>query len=231
MFTQALERVLSVAAREALAQAETILKKRSEDERRAAEVAARLAEARTARGASEWTKAVAAADGVLALDSANAEAKEIRGAAQAEIKKQGKAAQRKAESEIRALRAVPRPTIAPSPEVETAPPAPAPPPAPAGPARVRLKIAFKAPIPQGYVMIRRNDAEIWRRAFDFGRKSGGGTLEGEVEVASGPGEYKVWVIATDRSISEYQVLPLSVGEGRTLALDVDAQRRLAVSLR
>lgn len=112
----------------------------------------------------------------------------------------------------------------------TAEPLPAPAPAAAGP-RVRLKVAFKAPIPQGYVMIRRNDVEIWRRAFDFGRKSGGGTLEGEVDVASGAGEYKVWVIATDRSVSEYQVVPLTVGEGRTLALDVDSQKKLAVSLR
>jgi hypothetical protein len=96
---------------------------------------------------------------------------------------------------------------------------------------VRLRVAFHAPIAQGYVMIRRNDVEIWRRAFDFGRKSGGGSLEGEVEVASGAGEYKVWVIATDRSVSEYQVVPLNVGEGRTLALDVDAQKKLAVSLR
>ena len=96
---------------------------------------------------------------------------------------------------------------------------------------MRLRITFRAPVTQGYVMIRRNDVEIWRRAFDFGRKSGGGSLEGEVDVASGAGEYKAWVIATDRSVSEYQFVPLTVGEGRTLALDVDAQKKLAVSLR
>ena len=80
-------------------------------------------------------------------------------------------------------------------------------------------------------MIRRNDVEIWRRAFDFGRKSGGGSLDGEVEVPSGAGEYKLWVIATDRSVNEYQVVPLNVGEGRTLTLDVGAQKKLTVSLR
>jgi len=104
-------------------------------------------------------------------------------------------------------------------------------PAAAPASRVRLRVAFHAPIAQGYVMIRRNDVEIWRRAFDFGRKSGGGTLEGEVEVPSGAGEYKAWVIATDRSVNEYQIVTLTVGEGRTLALDVDAKKKLAVSLR
>jgi hypothetical protein len=226
----------SAAARSALQQSEQLLARKQEDERKAAEAGAYLAEARRARASSDWARAVVEADGALAVDPGNAEAREIREAAQAEIKKQGRAAQKKAESQIRTLKASPRPkpTAAPEPapaaapaSVEAPPPAA---PAPVGP-RVRLRVAFKAPITQGYVMIRRNDVEIWRRAFDFGRKSGGGTLEGEVEVASGAGEYKVWVIAADRSVSEYQVVPLTVGEGRTLALDVDTQKKLAVSMR
>ena len=226
----------SAAARSALQQSEQLLAKKQEDERKAAEAGAYLAEARRARASSDWARAVVEADGTLAVDPGNVEAREIRDAAQAEIKKQGRAAQKKAESQIRTLKASPRPkpTPAPEPAAAAAPASQEPPPAPAPPAagpRVRLKVAFKAPIPQGYVMIRRNDVEIWRRAFDFGRKSGGGTLEGEVDVASGAGEYKVWVIATDRSVSEYLVVPLTVGEGRTLVLDVDAQRKLAVSLR
>ena len=227
----------SAAARSALQQAEQLLAKKQEDERRAAETGAYLAEARRARASTDWARAVVEADGALALDPANAEAKEIREAAQAEIRKQGRAGQKKAESQIRTLKASPRPRptavpepTAAAPEAVEPAPAAAPAPPPAG-ARVRLRIAFRAPITQGYVMIRRNDAEIWRRAFDFGRKSGGGSLDGEVEVAAGAGEFKIWVIATDRSISEYQVVPLNVGEGRTLALDVDAQKKLAVSLR
>jgi hypothetical protein len=225
----------SAAARSALQQSEQLLAKKQEDERRAAETGAYLAEARRARAASDWARAVVEADGALASDPANAEAKEIREAAQAEIHKQGRAAQKKAESQIRTLKASPRPKPTEAPEPTAAAPASTePPPAPTAPAagtRVRLRVAFRAPITQGYVMIRRNDVEIWRRTFDFGRKSGGGTLDGEVEVASGAGEYKVWVIATDRSVSEYQVVPLNVGEGRTLALDVDGQRKLSVSLR
>jgi serine/threonine protein kinase len=224
----------SVAARDALQKAEALLAKKQEEERKAAEAGAYLAEARRARAASEWARAIVEADGALAADPANVEAREIREAAQAEIAKQSRAARKKAADQIRSLRAA-KPTAAPEPAapspatVETVSPAAAPPASVA--ARVRLRIAFKALVPQGYVMIRRNDVEIWRRTFDFGRRAGGGSLEGEVEVASGAGEYKFWVIATDRSVNEYQVVPLTVGEGRTLVLDVDAQRKLAVSLR
>lgn len=223
----------SAAARADLQKAEALLAQKQDEERKAAEAGAYLAEARRARASSEWPRAVVEADGALAIDPANAEAKEIRAAAQAEIARQGRAAQRKAAEQIRSLRAAPKakPTVAPEPAA-SAPVAPEPPaPAPPVAARVRLRVAFKAPTPQGYVMIRRNDVEIWRRTFDFGRKSGGGTLEGEVEVPSGAGEYKVWVIATDRSVNEYQVVTLTVGEGRTLALEVDAQKKLSVSLR
>lgn len=223
----------SAAARTALQRSEQLLAKKEEEDRRTAEVGSYLAEARRARAASDWARAIVEADGALAIDPSSGEAKEIRESAQAEIRKQGRAAQKKAESQIRSLKAAPRPkaTATPEPAAEAAPAAPEAPAAAAVAPRVRLKIAFHAPIVQGYVMVRRNDVEIWRRAFDFGRKSGGGSLEGEVDVASGAGEYKVWVIATDRSVNEYLVVPLTVGEGRTLALDVDAQKKLAVSLR
>jgi serine/threonine protein kinase len=223
----------SVAGREALQKAEALVAKKQEEERKAAETGAYLAEARRARASSEWARVVVEADGALAVAPANAEAKEIRAAAQAEIAKQGRAAQKKAAEQIRVLKAAPKPTTVPPPAAlaPVATLAAAPASALPAAATVRLRIAFKAPVPQGYVMIRRNDVEIWRRTFDFGRKSGGGSLEGEVEVASGTGEYKVWVIATDRSVNEYQVVPLAVGEGRTLTLEVDAQKKLAVSLR
>ena len=223
----------SAAARADLQRAEALLAQKQEEERKAAEAGAFLAEARRARAASDWARAIVEADGALGVDPSNAEAKEIRAAAQAEIARQSRAAQRRAAEQIRSLRAAPKPRPTPEPEPAAAAPAAVEPTAVAEPAaaRVRLRVAFRAPTPQGYVMIRRNDVEIWRRTFDFGRKSGGGTLEGEVEVPSGAGEYKVWVIATDRSVNEYQVRTFTVGEGRTLALEVDRQNKLAVSLR
>ncbi|MEO8056183.1 MAG: protein kinase, partial [Acidobacteriota bacterium] len=123
----------SAAARSALQQSEQLLAKKQEDERKAAEAGAYLAEARRARASEDWARAVVESDGALASDPANAEAREIRDAAQAEIRKQGRAAQKKAESQIRTMKASPRPkpSRAPEPAAAAAPAAQEPPPAPA----------------------------------------------------------------------------------------------------
>ncbi|MEO8586353.1 MAG: hypothetical protein ABI584_09355 [Acidobacteriota bacterium] len=226
----------SSAARAALEKAEVALAKKDDQDRRLAEAGARLAVAREARDASDFPRVVVEADAILALVPDSAEARELKAGALAEVAKQGRAAQKKAADQIRSMKSAARPvappTAAPEPAA-VAPPAPAPSPA-AGPtpARVRLRIAVTVPAPQGYVMLRRNDVEVFRRTFDFGRKSGGGSLDGEIEVPSGSAEWKAWVIATDRSINQYKVAPLSLGaEGRTLHLDVDASRNLTVTLR
>ena len=82
-------------------------------------------------------------------------------------------------------------------------------------------------------MVRRNDKEIFRRQFSFGRKSAGGLVEGTVEVPSGPANYKAWAIPTDRSFNGYKPVDLVVpgGETRTLQLELDAGKNLVVSLR
>jgi hypothetical protein len=57
-------------------------------------------------------------------------------------------------------------------------------------------------------------------------------VDGEIELPAGPAEFKAWVIATDRSVNQYKVVTLTLGgDGRTLVLDVDASKNLAVSLR
>jgi hypothetical protein len=81
-------------------------------------------------------------------------------------------------------------------------------------------------------MVRRNDVEVFRRSFDFGRKSGGGSFDGEIDLPSGQAEFKAWVIATDRTVNQYKVTTFTLsGDGRTLALDVDASKNLTVALR
>jgi hypothetical protein len=121
------------------------------------------------------------------------------------------------------------PTAAPEPIAVAPKPEPSPVPTPT---RVRLRIAVTVPAPQGYVMVRRNDVEVFRRTFDFGRKSGGGSLDGEIDLPTGPAEFKAWVIATDRSVNQYKVVTLTLGgDGRTLTLDVDAAKSLTVTLR
>ncbi|HEX7614330.1 MAG TPA: protein kinase [Thermoanaerobaculia bacterium] len=226
----------STAARAALEKAEAALAKKDDQDRRVAEAGARLAVAREAREAKDFPRVVVEADAILALVPDSAEARELKEAALAELATKGRAAQKKAADQIRSMKAAARPAVQPTaapepvvvaPRVET----PAPPAGPT-PARVRLRIAVTVPAPQGYVMVRRNDVEVFRRTFDFGRKSGGGSLDGEIEVPSGPAEFKAWVIATDRSVNQYKVVPLTLsGDGRTLALDVDASKNLTIALR
>jgi serine/threonine protein kinase len=226
----------STAARAALEKAEAALVKKDDQDRRLAEAGARLAVAREARDANDFPRVVVEADAILALVPDSAEARELKAAALAEVAKQGRAAQKRAAEQIRSMKSAAKPvappTVAPepaavAPRIET----PAPPERPT-PARVRLRIAVTVPAPQGYVMVRRNDVEVFRRTFDFGRKAGGGRIDGEIEVPSGPAEFKAWVIATDRSVNQYKVVPLSLsGDGRTLALDVDASKNLTVALR
>ena len=127
-----------------------------------------------------------------------------------------------------------KPAVVPTaaPEPVAAPKAETPPPPKPTPARVRLRIAVTVPAPQGYVMVRRNDVEVFRRSFDFGRKSGGGSFDGEIDLPSGQAEFKAWVIATDRSVNQYKIATFTLGgDGRTLALDVDASKNLTVTLR
>ncbi len=228
----------SSAARAALEKAEAALAKKDDQDRRHAEAGARLAVAREARDANDFPRVVVEADAILALVPDSAEAKELRAAALAEVAKKGHAAQKKAAEQIRTMKASAKPAVQPTPApqqpVAVAPRVDTPVPTPVRPmpARVRLRIAVTVPAPQGYVMVRRNDIEVFRRTFDFGRKSGGGSLDGEIEVASGPAEFKAWVIATDRSVNQYKVAPLTLGaDGRTLSLDVDASKKLTISLR
>jgi hypothetical protein len=101
------------------------------------------------------------------------------------------------------------------------------------PGSTRLRIVFQSPAPEGYVMIRRNDKEIFRRQFDFGRKSTGGLVEGTVEIPSGPASFKAWAIPTNRSFNGYEAVELVVpgGENRSLVLELNAANKLVVSLR
>jgi hypothetical protein len=225
----------SPAARAALEKAEAAIVKKDEEERRLAEVGAHFAVAREARDAKDFPRVVAEADAVLALVPDSAEATELKAAALEEVAKQGRGTQKNAAQKTRQGKSASRvpaavPTAAPEP-VAVAKSEPPPAPAPT-PTRVRLRIAVTVPAPQGYVMLRRNDVEVFRRTFDFGRKSGGGSLDGEIDVPTGPAEFKAWVIATDRSVNQYKVVTLTLGgDGRTLTLDVDPARGLTVTLR
>ena len=225
----------SIAARSALEKADAALAKKEDQERRVAEAGARLAVAREAYAGKNFARVIVEADTVLALVPDSAEAQELKASAQAEVAKQGRQAQKKAAEQIRSLKAASKPSVVPTaaPQpVAVAPKTETPPPPKPTPARVRLHIAVTVPAPQGYVMVRRNDVEVFRRSFDFGRKSAGGSFDGEIDLPTGEAEFKAWVIATDRSVNQYKVTTFTLsGDGRTLALDVDASKNLTVTLR
>ncbi|MCL4807816.1 MAG: hypothetical protein KJ062_08475 [Thermoanaerobaculia bacterium] len=195
------------------------------------EVETRLAAARVAAETGDFDTSLNELSAVLYLQPENAEALSIREAVKA-AQAEKEAAEKQAAA--RAARRV-RPTPVPTP-VRVAQPvptaAPAAPPTPT-PGVARLRVVFRSPAPEGYVMVRRNDKEVFRRQFDFGRKSAGGLVEGTIEVPSGPASVKVWAIPTNRSFNGYKAVDLVIpgGATRVLQLDLDAGNNLVVSLR
>lgn len=221
----------SSAAREAIARAEEQLRTKQAGEDLGREVETRMASAREAAERGEFDRALDELSAVLLLQPENAEALSIRDSVKAAQAEKAAAEKKAAAEAARKKRPtpVPTPTRAARPVVVAEPtPTPAP-----TPSSARLRIVFQSPAPEGYVMIRRNDKEVFRRQFDFGRKSAGGLVEGTIEVPSGPGSFKVWAIPTNRSFNGYEAAELVVpgGETRTLALDINAAGKLVVTLR
>jgi serine/threonine protein kinase len=224
----------SAAARDAVAKTEVLLADKEKVVSRAKEIESHLALARQADQARDDLKVIEETEAALFLEPENAEGKSLHEAAHARIASRGAAEQKKLAEELKKKA---KPTQAPLPSVaapvaaprlarETAPPVPT-------PATAKVGISFASPIPEGHVMVSLNDKFIFRKSFAFGKKSGGGQVDGSAEVPSGRGSFKVWVIAPDRSINQYKELPVSIpgGETKTLRLDLDATGNLTVSLR
>ncbi len=220
----------SVAAREALARAEEQVKAANAGEEIGREVETRLAAARQAAEKGDFDTALNELSAVLLLQPENADALAIRAsvkAAQAE-----KAAADKKAAEELAKKKKPTPVPTPVREVKAVAPVEPPKPATPTPGVSRIRIVFQSPAPEGYVMVRRNDKEIFRRQFDFGRKSAGGLVEGTVEIPSGPASIKAWAIPTNRSFNGYKAADLVIpgGEARNLVLELNAANELVISL-
>jgi serine/threonine protein kinase len=219
----------SRTAREKIQQAEALLARQQDDRRKAAEILQRFAAAKEAEAANEWGRVLGEAEAILILDPASADAAALKAAAQERLSKKG----------MRFAAKSPVPTAVPTKAAALVPPVPAAKPPEAAPTQVptpsvvRLAVSFPSPFRQGYVMVRRDDKEIYRKTFDFGKRSNGGTVEGEVEIPPGPAEFKVWVIDAEGSVREYTVVPLNVPgtERRTLALQLDSAKKLSVALR
>ncbi|MHB8796828.1 MAG: protein kinase domain-containing protein [Thermoanaerobaculia bacterium] len=221
----------SDAVRAAIARAEEQIRAQQTGDELTREAEAAMAAAREATELGEFDRALDKLAAVLLLQPENAEALSLRDSvntAQAERA----AAQKKAAAEA-ARRKRPTPVPTPVPVTRAAVPVEVPRAATPTPGVARLRIVFQSPAPEGYVMIRRNDKEVFRRNFDFGRKSAGGLVEGTIEVPSGNASYKAWAIPTNRSFNGYEAVELVVpgGESRTLLLELNAEKKLVVRLR
>ena len=150
----------------------------------------------------------------------------VKSAAVAGQKRKAEALKKKAKPAQAPVQASAAPAIDQRTARETAAPVPT-------PATGKVVISFASPIPEGHVMVSFNDKFIFRKSFAFGKKSGGGQVDGSAEIPSGRGTFKVWVIAPDRSINQYKEFPASVpgGDTKTLRLDLDAGGNLSVSLK
>lgn len=221
----------SAAARAELARAEEQARTAQAGEERSKEVETRLGAAREAAENGQFDRALDELSAVLLLQPDNADALSIRDSVKA-AKAEKAAAEKKAAAELEKKK---KPTPVPTPVrvVKPVVPVEQPKPPTPTPAVARLRIVFQSPAPEGYVMIRRDDKEVFRRQFDFGRKSSGGLVEGTIEVPSGPANFKAWAIPTDRSFNGYEPVDLVVpgGETRTLVLELNAAKKLVVTLR
>ncbi len=220
----------SVAAREALTRAEELYRSRLAGEEKNREVETRLGAAREAAELGEFDRALDELSAVLLLEPENADGLSLRESVKA-AKAEKVAADKKAAAELAKKK---KPTPVPTAVRAAVPVVPVEPPkATPTPGSARLRIVFQSPAPEGYVMIRRNDKEVFRRQFDFGRKSTGGLVEGTIEVPSGPASFKAWAIPTNRSFNGYETVELVVpgGETRSLVLELNAANKLVVSLR
>lgn len=226
----------SEAAQQASAlvgRAEALVAEQQQAAARAAEVEKALSAAREAAAAGDDARAVVEAEAVLALDPASTEALQLKAEASERLAKATKTAEEQRRLTEAARRKKPTPLPTPV-RVAVRPAEPTPTPVPAAtPSTATVRIALQSPINDGYVMVRLNDREVFRKAFDFGKRGRGGLVEGTVSVPSGPGEFKVWVIATDSSVRSYETYKTSVpgGESRSLKLDFDAAGKLHVELR
>ncbi len=222
----------SEAVRSAIARAEGQLRAQQSGEDLTREVETTMAAAREATELGDFDRALDKLAAVLLLQPENAEALALRESVNTAQAEQA-AAQKKAAAAEAARRKRPTPVPTTVPVTRAAVPAEAPKAATPTPGVARLRIVFQSPAPEGYVMIRRNDKEVFRRNFDFGRKSAGGLVEGTIEVPSGSASFKAWAIPTNRSFNGYEAVDLVVpgGETQTLLLELNADKKLVVRLR
>jgi hypothetical protein len=85
-----------------------------------------------------------------------------------------------------------------------------------------LRVSFRNPIPSGSVTVRVGENEVFSQGLDTPKGAVTLPIDEVVAVPEGASELRVWVIASDRSVSAHTVLPalFKKGESRTLELEL-----------
>ena len=225
----------STAAREAVTRTEQVLGDKEKTAAKAKELEGHLVAAREANAAADDLATIDHAEAALALDGASVEAASLRDAARSraatrsasEQKKLAEALKKKAKPGPTPVLPAEAPAAAVRPRREALPPTPT-------PGTARLQISFLSPITDGHFMVGLDDKIVFKKSFNFGKKSGGGLIEGSADVSSGKHGVKVWVIDTSSSSKQYfYELTVTVpgGESRTLRVELGAGGNLSAGLR
>jgi tetratricopeptide (TPR) repeat protein len=195
---------------------------------KAAAAAAHVQTGRTALDEKKYDVALSESEAALDLDPGNSDATKLSADAREGIATQKRAdlkaeKKKKAETLARAGQAAAKaapPAAAGSasaaPHTSSAAPA----------AATMLRLAFASPIPKGYLMLAVNDSIIYRKNFDFGKKSEGGMISDTIHVTPGAVVIKVWLTSPDASIRGYQPMnvTLAAGETKTLTLTLQGKK-------
>ena len=212
----------SSSAKEAILRVDRLLTRKAGRERVAAEVAQHLAAAKDAQTAGDLPRVAAEAETVLSLDPGDPEAVGLQRTAIEAIRRLPRAERRKAEARMKELR-VGRPAVAAAPGAAASAPETV-----AGPP---LHVILRSSVGSGTLFVRMNGAEVLRRSFGFGGRSGG-LLEADVELPTGTGELRAWVFSADGTWRGYGSLRVDLAEGvrRSIILATGGDRNLSMAL-
>jgi serine/threonine protein kinase len=182
---------------------------------------------RTALDDKKYDVALSEAEAALDVDPGNSDATKLSEQAREAMATQKRAdlkAEKKKKSDTlaRAGQAQARAVSAPNAGSSTA----APHTASAVPSGATLRLSFASPISKGYLMVAVNDSIIYRKNFDFGKKSEGGMISDTLHVATGAVVVKVWLTSPDASIRGYQPInaTLAGGDSRLLTLTLQGKK-------
>jgi serine/threonine protein kinase len=198
--------------------------KKAQQEKSAA-AATHVQTGREALDAKKYDVALSEAEAALDVDPGNADATKLSGDARegiatqkradlkAEKKKKADTLARAGQASAKAASAASGGSASAAPHTSSAAPA----------AATSLRLAFASPIPKGYLMLAVNDSIIYRKNFDFGKKSEGGMISDTIHVTPGAVVIKVWLTSPDASVRGYQPMNVTLGAGETRTLTLTLQ--------